>query len=186
MSNLYDICLQGSKISKFTSVKLPAGEAQIYGFIAYHDNIFSDNVSCPPLGKAYVVGNRIVFNMENKLYRFPIFSSIEKNTQESYPVYLLYVPRLMDLPYQSHVAAYVSSMKNEKPIPYYIWKVDSIRSIEGKPYYFPKEDEFYFDSTSQFKGIGNAFEVIIRRTSPVDGSLVYEVYDPKDIEIIEK
>lgn len=78
MSNLYDICLQGQKISQYTPVKLLTGEARIYGFIAYHANIFSDNVSCPPLGKAYVVGNRIVFSMENKLYRFPIFSSIEK------------------------------------------------------------------------------------------------------------
>ena len=185
MSTLYDICLQGQKVSKYTPVKLPTGEAHIFGFVAYHDNVFSDNVSCPPLGKAYVVCNRIVFSMENKLYRFPIFSSIEKNTKESYPVYLLYVPRLMDLPYQSHVTAYVDSMKNEKPNSY-VWKVDSIRLIEGKAYYFPQEDEFYFDSTSQFKGIGDAFEVIITRKSPVDGSLIYEVYDPKEIEIIEQ
>lgn len=185
MSNLYDICLQGQKISQYTPVKLLNGEARIYGFIAYHANIFSENVSCPPLGKAYVVGNRIVFSMENKLYRFPIFSSIEKNTQERYPVYLLYVPRLMDLPNQSHVTAYVSSMKNEKPNSN-VWKVDSIKLIEGKPYYFPKENEFYFDSTSQFKGIGDAFEVIVTRKSPVDGSLIYEVYDPKDIEIVEQ
>ena len=91
----------------------------------------------------------------------------------------------MDLPYQSRVTAYVDSMKNEKPNSY-VWKVDSIRLIEGKAYYFPQEDEFYFDSTSHFKGIGDAFEVIITRKSPVDGSLIYEVYDPKEIEIIEQ
>ncbi len=185
MSNLLGLCLQGVKISQYTTIELPlVGKATIYGFVVYHDNIFSEQVRCPPLGRANVVGNRIIFAMDDKIYRFPIFTSIKKGTKECYPVYLLYVPRLMDLPYSSHVAAYIHSMKNEKPHTY-IWKVDGIKLIDNVPYYYPKDDEYIFESTSPFTGIGNAFAVITRRISSNDGYFIYEVYDPNEVKVVE-
>lgn len=186
MVTVFEACINGQKISSNTCVKLPfVGKAYIYGFAIYDDDIFTDIVCCPPLGVAYVVGNRILFSLENKIYRFPIFSSIEKPAKEKYPVYLLYVPRLLSLPYSSHVAAYVETMKKEKPH-LNIYKVDGIKLEDKKPYYFPKEDEFYFKSSSQLGGIANTFVVITRRISPHNGNLIYEVFDPNEVEIIEE
>lgn len=183
--SLCDAIKEGRTIYKGYKVSLPVdGEASIYGFVVYHDNIFSEQVSCPPLGRANVVGNRIIFAMDDKIYRFPIFTSIEKRTKECYPVYLLYVPRLMDLPYSSHVAAYIHSFKNEKPH-MYIWKVDGIKLIDNVPYYYPKDDEYIFKSPSPFTGIGNAFAVITRRISSNDGYFIYEVYDPNEVKVVE-
>lgn len=196
MSNLLELLHQVGNVSQYTKIELPlVGKATIYGFVVYNDNTFPElanqtitQVSSPPLGKANVVGNRIIFAMDNKIYRFPIFSSVEKSTKECYPVYLLYVPRLMDLKASSHVAAYKDYMKNEKPQQIHkgnIWKVDGIKVIDNKALYFPKDDEYVFESSSPFTGIGNAFMVITRRVSSNDGSLIYEVFDPNEVKVVE-
>lgn len=185
MTSLFDLFFNGKTIESSIPIKLPIeSHATIYGFVAYDNYPFSEVVSCPPLGPAHIIANRIVFSMEGKLYRFPIFNKISKPIEEKYPVFLLYVPRLLGLEWPSHVSSYLSSMKNEKP-DRYVGKVNGIQVIENKAYYFPKEDEYLFESNTQFRGIGNSFVIITRRNSPDNGVFIYEVWNPGEVKIIE-
>lgn len=192
MSNIVESLNNGNKIDAeyCVKIKLPVeGKAEIFGFVTFHDDIFS-NVgtegapTCPPLGQANVIGDRIIFPIDNKIYRAPIFSCVSK-PEIKYPIYLLYVPRLLNQTYDSHIKAYVQSFKNERPSPY-IAKVDGVRIEDKQPFYFPKEDEYIFSSKSKLRGIGNSFVVITRRISKETGALIYEVYNPKDVEIINE
>lgn len=184
MSTLYDTFLNKGTIQINSTVKLPIGkDATVYGFLACNDFLFSNTLDSPPLGIAHVIRNRIFCFLGDKTYRFPIFASISKPRDEKYPVYLLYVPRLLDLEYKSYVDAYRLTMKNERP---HVWvqKVDGISVTDGVAYYYPKEDEYLFESQSKLKGIGNAFLVITRRVAPEHGGTIYEIFEPSEIELM--
>lgn len=188
MANIIDAIKQGKTIISGSRIKLPVeGLAEIFGFVPYHEDVLSDfglerTPTCPPLGAANIIGNRIIFAIDGQIYRVPLFKTLAV-ADEKYPIYLLYVPRLLDLPAESRVKAYISSFKNEKPSPY-IYQVNGIKIIDKEPFYFPNEDEYLFTSPSKLKGIGNAFAVITRRKSKENGILQYEVYNPQDIEVI--
>lgn len=188
MPSIIEALKQGKTINSGSRIKLPVeGLAEIYGFVPYHDDTFSSiglekTPTCPPLGPANIIGNRIIFSIEGNIYRAPLFKALSI-AEEKYPIYLLYVPRLLNLSAESRIKAYLSSFKNEKPSPY-INQVDGIRIVDKEPFYFPNEDEYLFTSSSKLKGIGNSFAVITRRLSKDNGLLLYEVYDPQDVEVI--
>ncbi len=184
MATLFDILYQGKKVDSSTPIKLPiVDNATIYGFVAYNENLLSDIVNCPPLGVAFIVANRAVFYFEDKFYRFPIFSSISKPVEDKYHVYLLHVPRLLEMCF-SHVNAYLYCMKNNK-LHKWISKVEGIKVVDNKAYYYPKEDECLFESSSQFRAIANSFVVITRRITSENENVIYEVWNPNEIEILE-
>lgn len=182
MATISNILSQGKKIKNFIPIRLPiVGSALIYGFVAINESSFSNIVNCPPLGSAHVIANRIIFSLDGNLYRFPIFSSISKPTDDKYPVYLLHVPRLIES-CESYVNAYLYCMKNNK-LHKWINKVDGVRVFDGIAYYYPREDEYLFETTSQLRGFGNSFVVITRRISSENGNVFYEVWNPNEIEL---
>lgn len=187
----------GDKIDKSTTVLLPiAQKATIYGFVPYNEESYIDiflsatekDLDCPQLGRADVVGNRIISNITGNLRRFPIFSSVEKPKEEKYPVELLYLPKLNLLPkgWNTQFKAYREIMKTGKLQGNLAIKaIDGMQIIEDKAFYIPKDDEFIFTSPSKFYGIANAFTVITRRISIETGTMVYETSLPSELEIID-
>lgn len=193
MANILEALRQGQTVGAGTQVKLPIeGNAVIYGFVPYYfDDIdscfgYEGTVTCPPIGPANVIGDRIIFPLEGKFFRAPIFESISP-ADDRYPVYLLYVPRFLNLSSKYKISGYKKAFKNERPkLVGYDKYPDDIRILDKMPYYFPLKGEYVFSSASKLRGIGNSFVVITRRLSKETGTVVYEVYNPKDVEIIEE
>ena len=172
---------EGLKLSAGTKVLLPTGdEADIYGFIAIDDDILSIHVDTPPLGECQVFSNRVIFFLEKQLYRFPIFKSVCKTSEDRYGVYLLYVPKLFHLSVESHRKCYKASMSKENPNPQVV-KIDGIRIEENVAYYYPEESDLYFESNSKLRGIGTGFVVVTRRISPLSGEIKYEIFDSHSV-----
>lgn len=191
MANIYDKITGGGIINRGTKVKLPiVGEAYIYGFVPIDEDDFFEfsilnDLDGPALGPACVIGNRVVFSIDGKFSRFPLFSTIRSITEEKYPIYLLYVPKLLKSPYSSHLTAYKYSMQNEKPHQN-IGKVNGIKLImEGTPYYYPQQNEFLFSCNSLLRAIANTFAVVTRRKSGDNELVVYEVFNPSEVEVID-
>lgn len=194
MANILETLNQGKTIEADIRVKLPVeGKAVIYGFVPYHcdDNMdsffsFEGTVTCPPIGPANIIGDRIIFPLDGKFYRAPVFKSIS-SPEEKYPVYLLYVPRYLNLSSKYKISGYKTAFGNEKPrLVGHDKYPDDIRVIEKTPFYCPLNGEFIFSSASKLRGIGNSFVIITRRLSVETGTVVYEVYNPKDVEILEE
>ena len=84
---------EGRTLKEGDNVILPIGlRAKIYGFIAANevDNLFNSSIDMPPLGEGYILSNRAVFKFGEELYRFPIFTSVCKTSEEKYNLYRLY------------------------------------------------------------------------------------------------
>ncbi len=192
MSNILEALKQGKTVESNTRIKLPVeGKAEIFGFVPYHDDFdtcfgYDETITCPPIGAANIIGDRIIFPVNGKFYRAPIFESIHL-ADEKYPVYLLYVPRFLNLTSKYQISGYKKAFASETPrLIGYDKYPDSIRVIDGVPVYFSEEREYIFSSASKLRGIGNAFVVIVRRRSNETGTVVYEVYNPNEITIIEE
>lgn len=104
-------------------------------------------------------------------------------TKDVYPVYLLYIPRLLENPKNpSYVDYYLSALKNQKN---YNWNVSRIEDIatddDGVAYYSRRNDELLFESASKLSGLANSFLVITYRESPKTGEMLYEVYNAEDV-----
>ena len=115
---------EGQTLSKGLKVILPDGEAaEVYGFIAINDDVFSMAIDMPaiidmpPMGECQILSNRAFFYLENKIHRFPIFRSVAKANEEKYDLYLLYIPKFMaltkyDLDYYLYSMEVVSTFVN--------------------------------------------------------------------------
>jgi len=194
MANIFETLKQGQTVEVGTRIKLPIeGKAVIYGFVPFHcddiDDIdsyfgYDETIICPPIGPANVIGDRIIFPIDGKFFRAPIFESLSSK-EEEYPVYLLYVPRFLSLSSKCKISGYKKAFKSERPkLIGYDKYPDDIRVIDNMPFYSPLNGEYIFSSASKLRGIGNSFVVITRRLSKETGTVVYEVYNPKDVEII--
>ncbi len=76
MISLYDALIQGKQLKKGMPVKLPlVGAAETFGFVPITNSLDTDIVDGPNEGAAYVIGNRVISSLDNKLYRFPIWAS---------------------------------------------------------------------------------------------------------------
>lgn len=188
MSTVIEDLMAGKELKRGAIVKLPIGkEATIYGFVAYHERLDDfpkdvKGINCPALGPAHVIGNRIVSALDGKLYRFPIFISVTKATKNKYPVFGLYNPELLlEAVYPSRATSYRRSMQSKTP-DQFVYKNDGVKIEDNEAFYYPKEDELFFESSTSLKGIANAFVVITRRIAPDNEQVVYEVYSPDGIE----
>lgn len=186
MISLYDLFEQGKTISANTPVKLPiSSKATIYGFVPYDidiSDVFDGLVICPPLGQAQVVCDRIMFNVGYKQqYRYPIYDKVSKPKEKQYPLDELYVMRFIESKYKQDYKKYIS----QQIIRYSIRNVEEVQVVDKKAYYSPRSGDRIFESSSGLKGIGNAFVVITRRVSTENGMIVYEVFNPNEVEVIE-
>lgn len=181
--NILDAIKNGRTLSKGLQVTIPvAGESTIYGFIAIENLFFSNPaINMPPLGEATVLSNRVVCVFDKIQYRFPIFYSVGQATEERYEINMLYVPRFLN-EHESKVRAYtqtmVSGVSNCNII-----KIDGVKLENNIAYYFPKEDDLYFTSSSKLRGLSNGLAVIIRRVSMISGDVKYEIYNAEEVQI---
>lgn len=187
MASLLNKLENEGNISKSLTVQLPIGEeGEIIGFVPYtENNILSDKINCPPLGKAYVIGNRIIFNLNDKTYGFPIFKKISKINEDKLHLLFLYIPRLISELTQSKLQAYFQSVRDPKPNPW-VNNIDRISLLDGFAYYTPFENEYLFETNTKFKGVAPDFVVVTRRIIQSTGELIYEIYDPSEIDTLDK
>lgn len=185
MNSILDEARNGTVIHKDMDVELPIfGKARIYGLIPYDSNPLTNIITSPPLGKAIIIANRCLFELNGKIIqRFPIFSSVSIPLDNVFPVYLLYVPRLLNNSKNpSHVEYYISAYKST----IYncnVSRLDDIHISEYIAYYTRKEDELLFKSSSELSGMGNAFMVITYRENTKTGEILYETYNAQDITL---
>ena len=178
--NIMDAIYNGRTISKGQQVSIPIeGDATIYGFLAIEDVMLSLAIDMPPLGEATVLSNRV---FDKKLHRFPIFNSVCKATEEKYGLYLLYVPRLLNLNNSWDVRAYNQAMTEEKPNQK-VARIDRVKVEDNVAYYYPQNNDIFFKSSSKLRGLSNGLAVIIRRISKVSGDIKYEIYNSEEIQI---
>lgn len=191
MKNLIDTVKSGHIISKYDVVKLPTGEkAYIYGFIPYNSSPFSFALSCPPLGKAIIIGNRCISNINGNFCRFPIFASVRQITKKKYPLYLLYVPRLIELSNQEYVKYYMDCYRTSR-FNFKINKIEGVEIEDNNAFYKPEDldmefNSFVYSSYNRISGIGNGFVVITYKHLEREGVMIYEVYDALDLELFER
>ena len=124
MANIFEALKQGITLESGTQIKLPIdGKAAIYGFVPYHfddkDYCFGyeEIITCPPIGPANVIGDRIIFPLDGKFFRAPVFNSIS-TPEEKYAVYLLYVPRFLNLSSKYKISGYKKAFGSEKTLSY--------------------------------------------------------------------
>lgn len=173
---LTEAVLQGQILSAEDTVLLPTGdEAQIYGFIAIHDSFLSLAINMPPLGECHVLSNRVICFFDKQLYRFPIFSSVGKVSEQRYPLYLLYMERFLELP--APLNSYYTNYLYRKANPRYLSKIDGVQVENDIAYYLPNENDLYFESRSKLQAIGTGFLVVTRRLAKISDNIKYEVFD---------
>ena len=186
--SLKEALAEGQTLKKGMQVVLPTYmEATIYGFIAIEEDeedLFDLSIDMPPLGEAKVLSNRVITSINDKMYRFPIFSEARKATEIKYPLRFLYVPRLLNLPSQWEVKYYMSSLSDETPNPK-VSRIDGVEIEDNIAYYYSKEDDLYFQSSSRLSGIGNGMVVITRRLSKCSDDIKYEIFNSNEV-LIEK
>lgn len=180
--NLYEAVKAGQKLLAGTKVVLPTGgEAEIYGFIATGDSIFSEIIDMPPLGECKVFSNRVIFNWEKKVYRFPIFHSVCLPSKEKYELYLLYVIKLLYSPSDRDRKNYLESMCEQRPNQN-VGSIENVHIEENIAYYYTNGNDLYFKSRSKLRGIGTNFVIITRRISKLSGDIKYEVFDSYSVK----
>ena len=171
---------KGQKLSYGAKVLLPMGdEAEIYGFIAIDLNISSE-ITMPPLGECQVFANRVIFSLDNETLPFPIFSSVSKASEERYGLYLLYIPKFSNLS-KSQRQSYRWSLNNEKPHAS-VGQINGVKIDDNIAYYYPTENELYFESRTRLRSIGSDFAVIIR-VSKISDDIKYELFDSYSVRI---
>ncbi len=167
----------GQKLSAGEKVILPiAEEAEIYGFIVTTNNILSLEIDMPPLGECNVFSNRVIFYLGKQLHRFPIFTAISRPSQEKYPVYLLYIPKFLNLDSDWKKKYYIHTMTRENPHPK-VAQIDGVRIEDSIAYYYPNEHDLYFESRSKLRAIGSGFAVVTRRVTKLSENIKYEIFD---------
>ena len=181
--SLDDAIQDGIKLSAGSKIILPSGDkAEIYGFIAINENPLSVNIDMPPLGECKVFSNRVIFFMDKQLHRFPIFQNVSQASEERYGIYLLYVPKFLQVSNEWERKYYMESMCRDKPHPK-VSKIEGIQVEENVAYYNPKEHDLYFDSRSKLRGIGSGFVIIVRRISKLSDEIKYEVFDSHSVRM---
>ncbi len=190
--NLFEAVANGKELTKGMEVKLPTVEytAHIYGFVAVPEQELDvDKLplrDMPALGQANVLSNRVVSIICNQFCRFPIFTSVQKACEDRYNLYLLYVPHFLSSEYQGRRNAYKQTYTGESVES----KVASFTEVklegtlqERQAFYYPRENDLYFQSSSKLRGMASSFVVITRRISKVTDQVIYEVYNPEEVKI---
>ena len=184
--SLSDAVNEGVKLSSNSKVLLPTGvEANIYGFIAMYDDMLSSIIDMPPLGECKVLSNRAIFYLDKQLYRFPIFHSVSKVTEQKYNVYLLYISKFINLSSNWDRNSYLETLSKERPNPK-VSRLHGVKIEENTAYFYPSENDLYVESKSKFRAIGSDFAVITRRVSKLTDNIKYEIFDSLSVKIEQK
>lgn len=160
-------------------------EAEIYGFVATALHVLSSGIDMPPLGECKVFSNRVIFYLANELYRFPIFTSVHKASEERYGLQYLYVPRILNSPLGWNEKYYRDAMYKDVPDPR-VSRVEDIQIENNVAYYYANKYDLFFESDSRFRAIGLGFVVITRRYSKLSGNIKYEIFDSHSVKIKRK
>lgn len=183
--NVNEALAQGQTLSKGMQVSLPMGlEATIYGFIPVEETLFNPAINMPPLGEVKIVSNRAVTYYNGHLYRYPVFRRVRKGDDEWHPLLHLYVPRFFNQGSDSVIKAYTRCFKEGVVES----RIESLRGVgieEGCAYYYPQENDLYFESSSNLSGIANGLAVITRRLSKETDELRYEIFNSDEV-LVEK
>ncbi len=184
--NVNEALAQGQTLSKGMQVSLPMGlEATIYGFVPVEVSLFDFRIDMPPLGEAKVVSNRVVAAFNGGLRAFPVFNNVSKPVEESYPLSMLYIPRFLRNRLDGSLEnAYLGVLRNgtaESKVK----KLNGVDIENGCAYYFPQENDLYFESSSKLSGIANGLAVITRRLSKETDELRYEIFNSDEV-LVEK
>lgn len=185
--NVNEALAQGQTLSKGMQVSLPMGlEATIYGFVPVEVSLFDFRIDMPPLGEAKVVSNRVVAAFNGGLRHFPVFNDVSKPVEERYPLSLLYIPRFLRnrLDSESLESAYLRVLMYGTP-ELKVKKLNGVDIEKGCAYYFPQENDLYFESSSKLSGIANGLAVITRRLSKETDELRYEIFNSDEV-LVEK
>lgn len=172
----------GKTISKDMEVVIhKVGNALLYGIIAGNNKLMELSISIPPLGKALIMSNRVIYKLGGQFHNAIIFDKVSKAEQDKYNIHLLYVPKFIEL---GRCTSYLETMKNETINPN-ISRMDGVKVEDDIAYYLTQEDDLLFQSSSMLRGIGNHFGVVTMRLSKVTDEVVYEVFNPRDV-FVEK
>lgn len=174
----------GQKLSAGSKVRLPIGEeAEIYGFITTVCSMFSTDIDIPPLGECQVFSNRVIFYLNKQLHSFPIFYNVCKVSEEKYEVHFLYNQRFFNLPSSNWDRKYYEyTMCRENPHPK-VTQIEGVRIEDMVAYYYPNENDLYFESRSKLRAIGSGFVVVTRRVSKTSENIKYEIFDSHSVMI---
>ncbi|MBD5422725.1 MAG: hypothetical protein HDR49_06835 [Bacteroides sp.] len=191
--SIKDVLTPGRLLSKGLIVVLPTGyEAEIYGFIAIEDNVAeiididksgNTSIDMPPLGEAIVLSNRVIFSMNEKVLKYPIFNIACKATENRYNLKYLYIPKFLRLSGNKSMA-YRQSMKKDVPDSN-VGKIENVEIDDNRAYYYTSDSDILFKSDSMLRGISNDFAVITRRLSSKTDDIKYEIFSSNEI-LIEK
>lgn len=183
--NVNEALAQGQTLSRGMQVSLPLGlEAKIYGFIAVEETLFSPTVNMPPLGEVKIISNRAVAYYNGCLCRYPIFRSVHKCDDEWHPLFHLYIPRFFNQGREAVTRAYKRCFADGVVESI----IESLRGVgieEGCAYYYPQENDLYFESSSDLSGFANGLAVITRRLSKETDELRYEIFNSDEV-LVEK
>lgn len=183
--NLFEAIAKGKELIKGMEVKLPLFEykAHIYGFVATQGQVLGVDIDMPALGQANVLSNRIVYESR----AFPIFTSVKKACEEKSNLYQLYVPHFLSSFYKdswrnAYWRTFTGESVDSKVTSYGNVKIEGTLE-ERKAFYYPRENDLFFQSSSKLRSIASSFAVITRRVSKVTDQVIYEVYNPEEVKI---
>lgn len=173
----------GLKLYEGKKVVLPSGDdADIYGFIAIEDDMLSPFIDMPPLGECQVFSNRVMFLMDKKLHRFPIFSKVCKVSENRYDLYMLYLVKFNNLLSEWDLKAYIYYFRDRKIITN-LMKLNGVQIEENIAYYIPYKNDLYFESRSKLRAIGSGVAVVTRRISKKADDIKYEIFDAHSLRM---
>lgn len=173
----------GLKLYEGKKVVLPSGDdADIYGFIVIEDDMLSLLIDMPPLGECQVFSNRAMFLMDNKLHRFPIFSTVCKVSENRYDLYMLYLVRFSSLLSGWDLKAYKYYF-GDRNIISNLRKLNDVQIEENTAYYTPYKNDLYFESRSKLRAIGSGVAVVTRRISKKTDVIKYEIFDAHSLRM---
>ncbi|HJE38599.1 MAG: hypothetical protein C7K11_06365 [Candidatus Amulumruptor caecigallinarius] len=187
--NLFEAVANGKELTKGMEVKLPLFDykAYIYGFVATQGRALDVDIDMPALGQAKVLSNRVVYESR----AFPILTSVQKACEEKYNLYQLHVPHFLSSYYQdskygswrnAYWQAFTGESVESKVTSYGNVKIEGAFG-ERQAFYYPRENDLYFQSSSKLRGMASSFAVITRRVSKVSDQVIYEVYNPEEVKI---
>jgi hypothetical protein len=169
-------------------VAIEGGEKmQIYGFVILPESLQEDFIfgsltdEQPQLGQAKVQSDRILFNIDGKVHRLPIFNRVRKNYGKPVSIKYLYISKFSQLKNEKVIYEKTFLTGNAERLSKYQF-IDNTAE-EGK--YIPSSDDFLFSSSSRLSGVGSKFLVICRRKNTETGYYCFECFMPDDLYLTD-
>ena len=81
--------------------------------------------------------------------------------------------------------SYLETLSKERPNPK-VSRLHGVKIEENTAYFYPSENDLYFESKSKFRALGSDFAVITRRVSKLTDNIKYEIFDSLSVKIEQK